>query len=341
VNDSDGESSTHVCGLSSQCPGVWTSVDGLEWDQAALPDGNAGVKVRDVTIGGPGLVAVGDDWGSGSVRAAVWLSSDGREWERVHDSGFDPGRMWLVGATDQGLVAFGDDCLCIHGNEQRVIWTSTDGREWLRATNESGLEVAQGVRALVRSGSELTAFVPRGPGGIDVWRTAGRADWQKVANLRGDIIDFVSAAHGPRGWVAAAEGGAWWSVDGVAWHESLNAPDAIELIADDAGFVAVGMTSTSTGCAEPDGAFIGHTWTSSDGRVWREIEPRKAWDGDAVAKLLVDGRTLIGVGQSFSDRTRPGVTAVWTAPLPPVSGDAGSPPPAPTPTPKYAGCGEP
>ena len=76
-----------------------------------------------VTVGGPGLVAVGYD--QGREAAAVWTSSDGRGWERVpHDEavfGGDDGQaMGSVTAGGPGLVAVGHD----EGRQAAAVWTS-------------------------------------------------------------------------------------------------------------------------------------------------------------------------------------------------------------------------
>ena len=58
---------------------VWISVDGITWSR--VPDdeaifGGAGTQVMvGVTVGGPGLVAVGWDGSSGDLNAAVWVEA--------------------------------------------------------------------------------------------------------------------------------------------------------------------------------------------------------------------------------------------------------------------------
>jgi hypothetical protein len=340
-------------GAQRTLPAIWFSDDGFRWQPADVEDGDIeGIRIHDVTVGGPGLVAVGDEYASATVRAAVWSSTDGRRWVRVHDEGFSPGRMWHVGATDQGIVAFGDDCLCIYGQGRRVIWTSADGRDWLRATNETGLEVAKGVRTLVGADGGLTAFVHDADSvhaatrPIEVWRTSGRADWARVGELPGsEGGDLFQAAQGPRGWVATGTTGsggmaAWTSADGIAWDVSPTAAGRVtSLLADRAGFVAVGARSTSTGCLEMPGEFVGQTWASSDGRVWREIRSEKEWVGEGISQLLQRAQTVIGVGLSYETMFSAPDGVVWTATMPTTSLEAGPLPvstPRPSPT---QGCG--
>ena len=83
-------------GLSPEAPTgrasavVWTSVDGLSWSRVphdeAVFGGEGDQSVRGVAVGGPGLVAVGNDGtyhGTGDGDAVVWTSVDGFSWSRV------------------------------------------------------------------------------------------------------------------------------------------------------------------------------------------------------------------------------------------------------------------
>ena len=330
-------------------PGIWTSKDGLRWRAAEIepPDPvteYTSLELVDITIGGPGLVAVGFD--REYERAVVYTSVDGDEWRRVHDAGFAPGRMLMVGATDQGLVAFGDE----YPRSRKVIWTSTDGSKWLRATNKSGLEVANGVTELVADGGRLTAFVAprRRPGGprpsVEVWQTAGRAVWKKVATLPGSKGASIRyAAHGPLGWLALDEAKAWTSPDGMVWRRSPMAPDIAngtgQLIADPAGFLVVETVYTEIECTPPPGdtgsvAIGGLTWTSSDGRTWQQMPARRDFVEQGINVAFVRNRTLIGIGPSH----RGGVPQrAWTTRLPTTQADAW-PMPSDRPAPRAEDC---
>jgi hypothetical protein len=124
---------------ASCTPVVWTSPDGIGWtrlpyDPTAFgADSGCGnyaggrVRIRDVSTGGPGLVAVG----SYMEKAAVWTSPDGVAWTRVpYDSEvFDP-VTWLseitrVAAVGDGLVAIGHRSV-----QKEAVWTSHDGLVW-------------------------------------------------------------------------------------------------------------------------------------------------------------------------------------------------------------------
>ena len=323
-------------------PGIWTSDDGFAWALATF-DGRDlcwNVRVLDVTVGPDGFIAVGDWFGT----AAVWLSADGRRWNRIQDAGFTPGRMRHVGVTGQGIVAFGD-VQSVEGQESRsLIWTSVDGVEWLRATNETGLAVAAGVDVLVESGSELWAF-HRGfsfdgsPAPAEVWRTGGRAEWVKLAELPASSGLWIdAAARGASGWVVTGGGRAWTSRDGFAWELAPTGPQLLyTLLAHDAGFVGVSVDWPDAGCSFPDDAFIGQTWVSPDGRTWRPMTAEIFTRGQAIHALLERDRALIGVGVTYEFSFGP-TGAIWAAPLP-TTFAAASPAPSPTPAATNAGCG--
>ena len=121
---------------------VWTSVDGFTWSRVPHDEtvfgGEENQQINDVTVGGPGLVAVGYDgcctWDNPVGVAAVWTSVDGIVWSRVphDDSVFGPSNEAMVSVTagGPGLVAVGYSFGC------RPVWTSVDGITWSRVTDD-------------------------------------------------------------------------------------------------------------------------------------------------------------------------------------------------------------
>jgi len=114
---------------------AWVSSDGLEWtlveDEDLLAGDMVAAELREVTLGGPGLVAVGSVGvygGSGDTaqQAAVWISEDGIDWERLPDGTF-AGDMVFEGVTSDvasdRIIALGVD---------KGIWHSFDGQEWIK-----------------------------------------------------------------------------------------------------------------------------------------------------------------------------------------------------------------
>lgn len=102
------------------------------WSEVALPGATSSGMVSDIAIAGPGFVAVGSD----ESGAAVWVSTDGREWDRLpHDEAtFGPmfSEMTAVTATGPGVVAAGASVVAV-GNSSLfgpAMWRSPDGINW-------------------------------------------------------------------------------------------------------------------------------------------------------------------------------------------------------------------
>jgi hypothetical protein len=319
-------------------PAIWWSADGSSWSIADVPElsGNRD-EIWDIAAGDYGAIAVGRS----GQDAAVWLSSDGRTWERIHDAGFRPGDMRMVGSTPKGFVAFGLGTPTA-SDPRPQIWTSADGHDWLRATNETGLRVADGISALVAAPDRLTAFVgssdTRDLGDrVEVWETSGRAEWRRVATLV-DPGGISAAAHGPRGWIALGEA-TWTSVDGRSWTERPQAPGPA-VATTDVGFISASSTYTGGGgCAEPWPNFAeGRTWTSLDGRAWQMMRADPQFDTAAIFEFVVRGRSLYGFGGLFVEGEGVVRLAVWSATLPETT-EAGRNDPRPSAGDMGEGCG--
>jgi len=175
---------------------VWTSVDGITWSRVphdeAVFGGERAQFMTSVTIGGPGLVAVGFDQSGGSFGylgidrdAAVWTSVDGITWSRVpHDEAVFGGEgfqeMNSVTAGGPGLVAVGTDES--GGDSDTAVWTSADGITWSRVSHDEavfGGEFAQEMSSVIAGGPGLVAV------GADsrkaaVWTSPDGITWSQV-----------------------------------------------------------------------------------------------------------------------------------------------------------------
>lgn len=131
---------------------VWTSVDGTSWTQVphseAIFGGVGNVGMFAVTVGGPGLVAVGNHITNNESDAAVWTSVDGLTWARVpHDEAIFGGpsnqSMLDVVAGGPGLIAVGYDNDGV--DRDAAVWTSVDGLAWTRVPHDEatfgGIEI--------------------------------------------------------------------------------------------------------------------------------------------------------------------------------------------------------
>jgi len=186
---------------------VWTSADGLTWSRVPADDsvfgGPDNQAMQSVTVGGPGLVAVGydgeDDWFDPPGAAAVWTSVDGITWSRVpHDEsvfGGDRAAMRDVTVGGPGLVAVGYD------NAKPSVWTSVDGITWNRIPQDE--EEFGGGESVTIGGPGLVAV------GNGVWTSADGIVWSRVSDDNGTFgdVDVVSVTVGGPGLVAVGSAG--------------------------------------------------------------------------------------------------------------------------------------
>lgn len=118
---------------------VWTSPDGVTWTRVphdeAVFGGSGYQSMNAVTVGGPGLVAVGQDSSGDGVGAAVWTSPDGVAWTKV------PGNPDTFGGSDArimlGVAADGSRLVAVGAiGTGSAIWTSPDGAMWTWETQD-------------------------------------------------------------------------------------------------------------------------------------------------------------------------------------------------------------
>jgi hypothetical protein len=335
---------------------VWTSSDGITWSRVPHDMdvfGGGKIEMRSVTVGGPGLVAVGLD-GSGYIEdwdAAVWTSVDGITWSRVpHDLDvFGPGEMRSVTAGGPGLVAVGQEGIGYSdetgrpGRQDAAVWTSVDGFTWSRVpydeavfggpSNQSMVSVTAGGPGLVAVGWDDTNAA--------VWTSVDGITWSRVPHDE-SVFGFVgrpsmvSVTAGGPGLVAVgsddSDAAVWTSVDGITWsrvpHDQpvFGEPGMLRMTAvtaTNSGLVAVGFQrpgGTVTWSAETD-AETAAVWTSVDGIAWSRVPHDQTVSGADHQEMLsvtVWGPGLVAVGQEgrpyYGGYSNP-LAAVWmTAP---------------------------
>jgi hypothetical protein len=238
---------------------VWTSGDGTAWsriphDPEAFGSPDAAWSwMGKVTVGGPGLVAVGRH----DRNAAVWTSPDGITWTRVpHDADvFGSGRMHDVVNAGTRLVAIGE----LKG--QSAVWMSPDGINWsVFPVFPSDLDidaVAAGGPGLVAVGdyeSDPPGCLPHfsGPCYARVWTSVDGITWTPVPHNSA----VFGGSKDPQGMHAVATVGSdlvavgssvWTSPDGITWKRVFHDPAVIaadwgmkSVAVADRGLIAVG-----------------------------------------------------------------------------------------------------
>jgi hypothetical protein len=213
---------------------VWTSVDGITWSRVPHDEsvfgGDDGQFISDVTVGGPGLVAVGSDGGIGpwdhntGTHAAVWTSVDGTTWSRVPDNdalvgtGGNPAPMLGVTAGGPGLVAVGS-AIPVEPEARTPVWTSPDGLTWTRVPDDEAvrgvmLDVVAGGPGLVAVGCGSGAWTPV------VWTSVDGITWTPIPDddttLRPLDYMFAVSIQGPYIVVVGSDGS-----DAVVWVTRL------------------------------------------------------------------------------------------------------------------------
>jgi hypothetical protein len=316
---------TTVLDLSA---GIWRRVPHDE----AVFGGDGNQVMQSVTVGGPGLVAVGYVSLDGDWDAAVWTSPDGINWTRVLDDSVFGGtgdqEMRSVTAGGPGLIAVGTD-----SRVGKAVWTSSDGLTWTRQYAEPDTEgtvhhvmdsVTVGGPALVAVGYDHSqAAVWTSPDGITWTRILDEAAFDGAGSQ-----EMLSVTAGGAGVVAVGytdsedgmDAAAWASSDGITWTRTLNESvlggtgdqAMLSVTARAPGLVAVGYESS----AEHPDSSAAAVWTSTDGLTWTRVPfdeeslcGRRYRHMTAVAAA---GPGLVAVGYDGPhDDTD---AAVWTSP---------------------------
>lgn len=284
----------------------------------------AGARPRDVVVGGPGLVAVGEmtpccfdpDYDE-TWEAAIWTSRDGRRWELLPDlDTFGKAGFRAVAANENGLMmAAGYEVLPLEDDPDGAkfvtearLWRSENGVDWTRAAAPEGdvHDIAawrngwitvgtrddEAIVAISEDGETWTAHVI-GPGAAE--RVA--VDTAGTIVVAGCLLASEAVAGG-------CEGGLATSPDGVNWRqERVDGFVRGIAVGPDGGFVAVGVTDGgSTAWASPDGI----TWESAtyegsaaDGFTAISVDR----NGLTAAEAPLDAREPGRIWQSFDGRS--------------------------------------
>ena len=291
-------------------------VDSLGYGWSRVPHdgmvfGGAGTQwMEGVTVGGPGLVAVG----SSGRSAAVWTSTDGLSWDRVpHDDAiFGSGKetsMLSVTAGGSGLVAVGYEGSRFSDlGPQAVVWTSVDGLSWSRVRQDETVFAGTWMKAVTAGGPGLVAVGAENSGAA-VWTSVDGLTWSRVTQDTsifgcpgGQGFGMTAVTVGGPGLVAgglpdcanpAGAGTAvWTSVDGLTWSRvpDSTGPDGFlpwGVTAGGPGLVAVGFDDANA-----------VVWTSADGLTWSRV-PNDDGIFGGQGDLLMSMNSVTGTGQGL------------------------------------------
>jgi hypothetical protein len=261
---------------------IWTSTDGLTWQESADPTFANTSPFGVATLGSDIFVFTDleqcdpdvDPECEGGEATGIFKSSNGGPWVQlqqtpdIQQASFD-----RVVASDGLLIAWGNA-----GDEDGTptVWTSSDGLAWTPATDLAGMDP---VDSGIAGGPGVIAF------GLGI-------------DDQGDQINMIGAT----------------SSDGVhftaATVPALPDGEIDDIAQGNSGFVGVGYNQTDL---DPTVALV---LTSGDGRTWTQAAATEASFADtAMNQVLPSTNGYVAVGSllsedDFTDET----TRVWTSP---------------------------
>ena len=307
------------------------SVPDMVWRRATHQESLAGGFMNAVTVAGDRLVAVGGAPGTylGYTDAAVWISENGLDWERVTSESFTgtPDAFGTEGTqvmhdvvqSGPGVVAVGYDGGPRTGADA-AVWTSGDGELWERVPDLSGALGGDGDQVMKRvlavdgrlvavgSSSRRPAVWVSTDGAA--WEVAGGFDGAQPGALTdvcafGDLLVAVGYAGGEdverlgvwlSGGASPLQPAIWISADGSWWSEISQTSDAAPPETDSDWGVAqrvVPFGDSLIILVDEMGGLA--AWVSADALAWHRtaesIEiPLPAW---GVAAALADEERLV------------------------------------------------
>jgi hypothetical protein len=257
------------------------------------------------------MAACSSPVGADARDAAVWVSTDGYDWERVcHPSLGGPGEQQMLGVASSGslLVAVGTEV--VDGEREAVAWVSDDGRNWRRSGSED--LTGPGEQWLVDVGHTDLGWVAVGSIGrtrdqdAAVWTSPDGRAWTKATS----IPSFHGAGHQSANTVMqwgsvvyvggrdVNDGTLWRSIDAVSW-ESVDAPglggEGVQGVFD---LAVIGRDMLAFGESGNDAA----VW-ALDGSDWVAVDSPKVFGGygrQQVGSVAVAGEQAVAVGFEFT-----------------------------------------
>lgn len=319
---------------------VWSSLDGLSWEQMASPGMEADYVPRAVAGDGTGgLVVVGELTSTEQVVPEIWHASAGHPFSKAQLEAGGPGsgEIVAVAAGSGRLVALGDHSFVTASPSKDVpevrgldAWSSSDGASWAHV----GLPDSDGYQAIAMTawgeGFAAIGYPMAGRETSTVWTSPDGSTWLKRADVAafgagtivalGNRLVILGAKTDTQlGMVPAA----WSSTDATKWVESV-APvngvgvsfDAAAVVGD--SVVAIGTSHVGTAAPLVEGSVPGPTmpplappsvWISSDGSNWRsagqapQFQPYLTSIAGFGHSAVIATVTMTGVTVSVADLT--------------------------------------
>ena len=278
--------------------------------EMGLESGTSGPDkgIFDVASGPAGLVAIGYDYNPPrsacavapcSSGPAVWRSTDGRTWERVHvdlgpaaiDTFIDPIAAITAGPDGYVMVGHAVDYAASGPNlpARATAWASRDGVAWTRATDNEDMDVGPCIdTGETPSCGGMHAVVATGTGFAAVGEVRTGIDGQPP------------------------QPAAWTSLDGLTWTRATVTGPGGEETVDGGGFLSgvaagdSGLVAVGADC-RPDctGGIVG---TSIDGSAWTIT---RLTGGAPLKGVATTGSTVFALGAVDGDVGRAADLQLW------------------------------
>ncbi|HSG80304.1 MAG TPA: hypothetical protein VLD62_12035 [Acidimicrobiia bacterium] len=284
---------------------VWVSEDGITWERVGDPNAvfsgpaygsapEAGDQGMEAVAVGKGLIVA---VGSAHEDAAVWVSTDGYDWQRIpHDDAVFGGMsgQWMhdVTFTGERFIAVGTDLACPECIDrfapQAAVWTSEDGITWSRVPRDP----------------EVFGAGPDGFAMLTMWSVTATDTGYVAAGMSDSRMPLWFSEDGTE-WTRVQDPDAPFAYPSptVYWNESRLFHEPVKaLAATPDGIIAASWDRESTDVTGPGDGMertgFEHDWH------WGHILP-------VIARtdVIVAGDTAIAVGYADGD------AAVWVADL--------------------------
>lgn len=167
---------------------VWSSADGVKWDQATtaaawtprLAAGLVVLRNRVWLLGGTENYYFGDDK---SLKNDVWSSADGKAWKlEVASAGWSPRAYHQAVVLNDRIYVLGGGNYVPAYHAKNDVWSSSDGVTWIRETECAPWEPRLWFSATVYRGRMwvLGGWSKEKDNFGDVWHSADGKNWQRL-----------------------------------------------------------------------------------------------------------------------------------------------------------------
>ena len=167
---------------------VWSSGDGLKWDQVTaaagwsprLAAGLVEFHGRLWMLGGTENYYFGDEK---SLKNDVWSSADGREWKlETANAGWSPRAYHQAVVLNDRMYVLGGGNYVPAYHAKNDVWSSGDGVNWTRETASAPWEPRMWFSAAAYRGRlwVLGGWSKEKDNFGDVWHSADGKDWQRL-----------------------------------------------------------------------------------------------------------------------------------------------------------------